>query len=174
MLFAAALHEGGHLLALRLFRVPVEGLRLSAFGAALYAPGVARLSYGRELVAVLAGPAVNLACAPLTAALAARLGWETGYLLAGAHALLGFFNLLPIPPLDGGRALSLAAAYCFGPAAGDAAAALSGLACALAAASLGAYLTLFRGRGALFLLAALGLLAGALRSASDWGLRKRA
>lgn len=33
ILLAAALHECGHLLALRASHVPIEGLRLSAFGA---------------------------------------------------------------------------------------------------------------------------------------------
>ena len=46
----------------------------------------------------LAGPAASFA---LTA-LANPLG---AYRLAGASALLGLFNLLPVPPLDGGMAL---------------------------------------------------------------------
>ena len=53
ILLAAALHECGHLLALRAFHVPIEGLRLSAFGAVLHARGAQRLSYGRELVVTL-------------------------------------------------------------------------------------------------------------------------
>ena len=51
----------------------------------------------------LAGPAASFA---LTAA-ANALG---AYRLAGASALLGAFNLLPMPPLDGGMALSHLAA----------------------------------------------------------------
>lgn len=162
VLLAASMHEGGHLLLLYAFGVPVEGVRLNAFGAAIYARGTARLSYGRELLVTLAGPGMNLLCAPLFAALSARLGWEWGYVFAGAHAVLGAFNLLPVPPLDGGRALYLIVAYFFGPAAGDAAAASAGLVCALALTALGAYWTLAVGGGAFFLLAALGLLAGAL------------
>lgn len=69
-----------------------------------------RMSYGGELLAAAAGPAVNLL-------LAAALGlpgrwWEPLYLLAGAQAVLGCFNLLPILPLDGGRMLWLA--LCWG------------------------------------------------------------
>ena len=168
VLLAAALHESGHLAALRAFRVPVEGLRLGAFGAVLYAPGARRLSYGRELFVTLAGPGANLLFAPPLAALSAYLGWEWGFLFAGANVLLGVYNLLPIPPLDGGRALYLAAAYCFGPAAGEAAEAAVGFGCAAALAVLGAYLTAVYG-GALFLLAALGLLFGAAR---QFGLAK--
>ena len=168
VLLAAALHEGGHLAALRFFRVPVEGLRLGAFGAVLHAPGARRLSYGRELLVTLAGPAANLLLAPPLAALSARFAWEWGFLFAGANVLLGVYNLLPVPPLDGGRALYLAAAYCFGPSVGETAEAAAGLFCAAALTALGAYLTAVYG-GALFLLAALGLLFGALR---QFGLAK--
>lgn len=163
VLLAAALHESGHLAALCLFHVPVEGLRFGALGAVIHARGARRLSYGRELLVTLAGPAANLLLAPPLAALSARLGWEWGFLLAGANVLLGVYNLLPIPPLDGGRALYLAVAYCFGPAAGEAAETAAGLAFAAALTAFGAYLTAVYG-GALFLLAALGLLFGAVRA----------
>ena len=66
ILLAAALHECGHFLALRAFHVPIEGLRLSAFGAVLHARGAQRLSYGRELVVTLAGCGMNLVCGVLT------------------------------------------------------------------------------------------------------------
>ena len=105
VLLAAALHEGGHLAALAAFGVPVEGVRLGAMGAVIHARGAARLSYGRELCVTLAGPAVNLVCAPLLAALSVRLGWDWGLLFAGAHAVLGAYNLLPVAPLDGARSL---------------------------------------------------------------------
>ena len=150
VLLAAALHEGAHALLLRAFHVPLDGLRLSVFGAVLYARGTARLSYGRELLVTLAGPAANLLCAVLLAGLASRLGWEWGFLFAGAHALLCVYNLLPVAPLDGGRALYLLAA--------------AGLTCALLLTALGAYLTFSCG-GALFLLSALGLLAAQIRLA---------
>ena len=167
-LLAAALHEGGHLFVLCLFRVPVEGLRLGAVGAVIHARGARRLSYGRELLVTVAGPAANLLLAPPLAALSARLSWEWGFLFAGANVLLGVYNLLPVPPLDGGRALYLVTAYCFGPTAGEAAETAVGLFCAAALTALGAYLTAVYG-GALFLLAALGLLFGAAR---QFGLAK--
>lgn len=162
VLLAAAMHEGGHLAALAAFHVPVEGVRLGAMGAVIFAPGANRLSYGRELLVTLAGPMVNLISAPLLAALSARLGWEWGYLFAGAHTVLGVYNLLPIPPLDGGRALYLLLAWRWGPDAGERVATLAGASAAATLTVLGAYLTLTFG-GALFLLAALGLLGGVLR-----------
>lgn len=162
ILLAAALHECGHLLALRAFHVPIEGLRLSAFGAVLHARGAQRLSYGRELVVTLAGCGMNLVCGVLTAWFSLHYVWVEGFVFAGAHILLCAFNLLPIPPLDGSRALYLVAALLFGPAVGDAAAAVTGLACALALVGTGIYIAAETGGGALFLLAALALLFGTL------------
>ena len=99
ILLAAALHECGHFLALRAFHVPIEGLRLSAFGAVLHARGAQRLSYGRELVVTLAGCGMNLVCGVLTAWFSLHYVWVEGFVFAGAHILLCAFNLLPIPPL---------------------------------------------------------------------------
>ena len=171
VLLAAALHECGHLLALRAYRVPVEGLRLSALGAVLYARGARRLSYGRELIVTLAGCGMNIFCGVLTALLALRLSWVEGFVLAGAHILLAAFNLLPIPPLDGARALYLIAAFFLGPLAGERIAAVTGLVCSLALAGAGVYVTAETGGGALFLLASLALLFGAVRRS---GLAKNA
>ncbi len=159
---AAALHECGHLLALRAYRVPVEGLRLTALGAVLHARGAQRLSYGRELIVTLAGPAMNLLCGLLTAMLALHLAWVDGFVFAGAHILLAAFNLLPIPPLDGSRALYLAVSFFFGPLIGDAVTAVTGTLFALALSGAALWLHLETGAGLFFLLAALALLLGAL------------
>ena len=107
ILSAAALHELGHLLVLRLLGARVRELRVSVFGAELMT-SAARLSYPGEIAAVLAGPAVNLLCALV-------LGGAHAWVAAGAHLSLCLFNLLPVRPLDGGRALYLAAAWLAGP-----------------------------------------------------------
>ena len=101
ILSAAALHELGHLLVLRLLGARVRELRVSVFGAELMT-SAARLSYPGEIAAVLAGPAVNLLCALV-------LGGAHAWVAAGAHLSLCLFNLLPVRPLDGGRALYLMA-----------------------------------------------------------------
>ena len=161
VLLAAALHEGGHLLAMRCFRVPVESVTLGAFGAQINARGLLRLPYGQELVVTLAGPMVNLLLAPLIAALSRELGWQEGWIFAGAHAILGGFNLLPILPLDGGQALYLLAAWRFDPLFASTVTAVVGAACALTLLALSLVL-MVRGGGAFFLFAALGLAHGAL------------
>ena len=160
VLLAAALHECGHLAALRMFHVPVEGLRLTALGAELYADGARRLSYGRELLVTLAGPAANLICALIAGAFAKYL--TTLYVFAGANIILCAYNLLPIQPLDGGRALYLVTAFFFGPMVGDAAVAVVGTAGALSLLVLGIYLSVVSGSGMFFLLAAVSLLLGTL------------
>ena len=94
VLGAAALHELGHILCLRRFGAPIRRLRIGVLGAVLETGGT--MSYGRELAAVLAGPLANLLAAVL-------LGWLGYPVSAGANAVLGAFNLLPVSPLDGRR-----------------------------------------------------------------------
>ena len=163
VLLAAALHECGHLLALRAFRVPVEGLKLSALGAVLYARGARRLSYGRELIVTLAGVTVNLFCAVLLALLGLRTWREWCFVFAGAHLVLAAFNLLPVVPLDGARALCLALSFFLGPVTGERITAAVSLACSLALCALGLKLSLELHSGWLFAFAAFGLLWGTLR-----------
>ncbi len=158
VLGAASVHELGHCLALEAQGARITGLRVGICGAVLESES-ARLSYGGELLAVLAGPGANLLCALLLAAL--KTGdWE---ITAGANLVLGGFNLLPVRPLDGGRALELLVSWAAGPAAGDRAARWLG---AAAAAVLAALLTVVMAEsgGSLWLLPpAAGLLAAAGR-----------
>ena len=113
ILGAAAVHELGHLWMLRLLGARIFGLQITILGAVLEAD-CQRLSYGKELAAVLAGPAMNLLCAFMLEWLGP--GNETA---VGIHLVLGGFNLLPIRPLDGGRALELLLVWLFGPFTGE-------------------------------------------------------
>ena len=158
VLSAAEIHEGGHLPALNLLGGRARGMRITVFGAELMTD-TSRLSYMGEILTVLAGPAANLACGLV---LAAVESWTA----AGAHLALCLFNLLPVRPLDGGRALYLLASWQMGPSAGERAARWSGAAAALA---LGAVLlwVVVRSGGSLWLLpAAAGLLLSAVREIS--------
>lgn len=163
VLGAAAVHELGHCLALGLMNVPVTGLNVGVFGAELEADR-SRLSYSGELAAVLAGPGANLLCAALLTALC---GTRCA-VFTGANLVLCAFNLLPVRPLDGGRALYLMTAWAAGPAAGDRVVRwIGGTAALLLAALLG--WVMLRTGGSLWLLpAAAGLLAAAGR---EWGCR---
>lgn len=97
-IISAAVHELGHYAALSAFGARPYLLRLELTGAAMYFDE-SRLSYGRELVAALAGPMAGL----LLAFAAAFCG---AHALSGVSLLLSVFNLLPIGGLDGGRILS--------------------------------------------------------------------
>ena len=160
VLGAAAVHEWGHWVVLRLLGAEVTGFRLSALGAVLETDS-GRLSYGRELAAVLAGPAGNLLAA-LALTAAARGRWPAA---VGANLVLCAFNLLPIRPLDGGRALYLLTSWLAGPAAGETAARWAGtVTAAVLAALIGG--VIWKTGGSLWLLPALG--AGLYWSAGPW------
>lgn len=149
VLGAAAFHELGHWIALRILGAKAAALRLSVLGAAMEVDS-GRLSYGGELAAVLAGPAANL----LAALILTALGGGRWPAAVGANLVLCVFNLLPIRPLDGGRALWLLASWDWGPAAGERAARWTG---AVTAASLAGLIACVMRRtgGSLWLLPAL-------------------
>ena len=148
---SALCHELGHLACLRLTGAPVESLRLTAFGAEICAR-TRRLSYGQEILCTLAGPLVNLGLALVFSRI-------TGdYLLAGANLILGCFNLLPIPSLDGGRVLHLLVSWCTDPLLADRICARIGVGCSVLLTALAFVLTVWQGAGLFLLLGAFGTL----------------
>lgn len=157
VLLAAGVHELGHLLVLALLGAETMSLRLSALGAELETDA-ARLSYGGELAAVLAGPAANLLCAAALTAL-----HDKYYTLIGANIILSVFNLLPVRPLDGGRALELLVSWLAGPTAGERVSRFAGWVFGTALAVFLGWL-MWKGGGNLWLLPAWA-------AAVSWGLR---
>ena len=104
---ACLIHELGHCGAIWLLGGRIKGLRLTIAGAELcLSPGMS-LSYGGELAAALAGPGANLSVAFFCAWLGSRGEVESCFLFSGLNLAIGAFNLLPISPLDGGRAIRL-------------------------------------------------------------------
>ena len=101
-LLAAALHECGHLLAARLMKIPIRGIRLDFLGARIDV-GAVVLSYGQEWLLAAAGPLFSLLLATLAAPF-----WSVSLFLrafSAASLLLGILNLLPVRSFDGGRML---------------------------------------------------------------------
>lgn len=155
ILGAAVVHEAGHWLMLRLLGARILGLQIGILGAVMETDG-RRLSYGRELLCVLAGPASNLLGAFILTAVHMEV-------MAGAHFVLGICNLLPVRPLDGGRALYLMIAWWFGPTVGERVARWIGMIVALVLALMVAYVIWYT-RGSLWLLPAMaGLFTAAGR-----------
>ncbi len=149
VLGAAAVHELGHWVVLRLLGAEVTMFCLSVLGAAMETDS-RRLSYRGELAAVLAGPAANL----LAALMLTVPGGNCWPAAVGANLVLCVFNLLPIRPLDGGRALYLLAAWTGGPEKGETVACWAGSVTAMAlAVALGC--VIWRTGGSLWLLPAL-------------------
>ena len=159
VLGAAAVHELGHWAVLRALGAEVTGFRLNVLGAVLETDS-RRLSYGGGLNR-LAGPAGNLLAALVLTALG-KGRWPAA---VGANLVLCAFNLLPVRPLDGGRALYLLASWTAGPAAGETAVRWAGGVTAAALAALIAWVMLRTG-GSLWLLPTL--LASVYWGALPW------
>ena len=110
LFFASVLlHELGHSLVARRYKIPVRQITLFIFG------GVAQIgaeppSPRAEMLIAIAGPIVSFALAALFALLAASAGdvaplFVLAKYLAIINGSLGLFNLIPGFPLDGGRVL---------------------------------------------------------------------
>ena len=93
-LLAAFCHELGHAIACTIAGAPITHVRLGMTGAIIKLPP---MSYSAECLCALAGPLTNLILC-----LALLRFFPIFSLL---NLFLAFYNLLPIPPLDGGRAL---------------------------------------------------------------------
>lgn len=96
-LLASVIHEGGHLLAMLMLRVPPADCVLGAFGLRIRL-GQHLAGYGRNIWIALAGPLAN-------GVAAAILLWAGVPQTAAVHLLLAALNLLPGAVLDGGEVL---------------------------------------------------------------------
>ena len=161
LLGAAIVHECGHYALLRRFGARVSCLRLTVFGAEMQVEDVARLSYGREMLAVLAGPLTNLLLALALGAVGRW--WDGAYLFAGTNLVLGIFNLLPARPLDGGRLLWLGVAWISEPFTADQITVRVSLITSLLLLTGGIWVLWRWGGSPFLLLGAVGLATGNLR-----------
>lgn len=112
------LHELGHALAARAFRVPTAYIELNGLGGLCHFARAMPPDRMKNIVMLLAGPLVNLILWKVftysgTALLTQRVGGagidRTAYLLfnlGSINYMLLIFNLMPAHPLDGGRALA--------------------------------------------------------------------
>lgn len=110
---AVCVHEMGHLLAILLTGGKVDGIRITPFGL-MIARRERICSAETDLLVLLAGPFANLIFGLLF------FGHPLPGIAAFASDNLSFalMNLLPVRPLDGGRALEIALSFRHPAAAG--------------------------------------------------------
>ncbi len=101
-LCAAAVHEAGHLLCMLCLGERVSNIFIAPFGFC-----ITRLSssYRREICIAAAGPAANIAVAAVLICIMCFCGAKGLLKSAVVNISLAVFNLLPIEPLDCGRAV---------------------------------------------------------------------
>jgi Zn-dependent protease len=110
---ALLIHELGHLAAILVLRQRLTGFRAQLGGFSLdYAGDASEL--GHALIAG-AGPGAGLLYALAAARLGVALGRDWLCLSAGLSLLLSLLNLLPAPPLDGGRLCACLTRAALGP-----------------------------------------------------------
>jgi len=162
LLLAALCHELGHYAVLRATGGEIKEIHLTALGAEMKVKS--RTGYGGEFLITLAGPTVNLLLAWGLSRLVRLL--PTIYLFAGAQAILGGFNLLPMRPLDGSTLLWTVVAYIWEPYTADRVVGCVGMAFSLGLVAFAAFLLGRIGGTPFLLLAALGLLWTAVREST--------
>ena len=109
LLATLLLHELAHALVSLLFRGEQAVVSLWPWGGVAH---VERFSDFREAVVALAGPASNLAVAGAAVAAGGGFSLELGRcppldFVFTCNLVMGLANLIPIPGLDGGRALRI-------------------------------------------------------------------
>ena len=107
LLSAVLFHELGHLITILILKKKIRTITLEPFGARIIIED--EISYVHEILIALAGPAASLLLFFL-------LGDGNA---ADCSLFLGVINLLPVPTLDGGRALYCTVSYFSGTLSGD-------------------------------------------------------
>jgi len=104
-LSAVSIHEAGHLSVIYLTGNRIASFSVSALGAKIQMENEL-CPYKKEILIYLAGPLFNLIFA-LVSLICIRLRFSTFFLsFHFSSVLLGVFNLMPLPGLDGERALN--------------------------------------------------------------------
>lgn len=101
---ASLMHEGGHLLAMLLCKIPPGDFTLGVFGARIQLRD-GRIGYAKNLIVSLGGPLINiLLCFIMTI---------SDYPISAAvHFWLAAINMLPAMGLDGGEILRCVLCLC--------------------------------------------------------------
>lgn len=101
------IHEMGHLSMALLFGIKVLSVQLLPFGGVVIIEDQGKLTAWKEIAIAVAGPLQN-GIMIVIGMMFMSLGWGNSdyisYIVHG-NMVIALFNLLPIPPLDGGKIL---------------------------------------------------------------------
>jgi Zn-dependent protease len=101
VLFAAAVHEAGHIAALKICGGRISELKLEVWGIRLRCES--GMSYKTEILTAAAGPLASLVLAVAASLAGRRFNCQEAYIISGISLVFLAFNILPTLPLDGGR-----------------------------------------------------------------------
>ncbi len=104
---ASCIHECGHLFAAYLLNCPPKELVISCFGMRMVTEPSGNYSVLTDILIALAGPMINILSFFILYCLPVAPIYST------VHLVMAMFNLLPVFPLDGGRALACWFEHCF-------------------------------------------------------------
>ncbi len=105
VIISAALHEAGHIVALKMAGAKIQNITVVPFGAEIRTD-VDMLPYKKELLVALAGPAANIILAVVLLLIYFLANSRVVMFFAACNLILAFINLVPVRTLDGSRALS--------------------------------------------------------------------
>ena len=145
-LAAAAVHECGHIAAMKLLGRSPRKIKMRLSGVYITQDSEIH-SLRSDAVVAASGPAANLICAAIMLAVNMHLNSDVLWLFGFAMLVMGSFNLLPISGLDGGDLLRIFAMSTFSEHAAAAIIKWSslGFAVVLMAAGVGLFFTVGNG-----------------------------
>ncbi|MBD8500777.1 M50 family metallopeptidase [Paenibacillus arenosi] len=108
-----AVHEAGHVIAAKCFGWSIVDVKLLPFGGVAETEDGALSPSWQEIIVAAAGPLQNVLMIGLSLWFQYMGWWSEAWstYFIEANLIIGGFNLLPIPPLDGGRILQALCAY---------------------------------------------------------------
>ena len=112
---AFLLHEGGHLLAARIMKIPVSEIEITPFGGVITLENETPCRPMQRFILALAGPLASLMGCLFSSLLyrSGTISFDAAAHWARANVLLFLINLLPVLPLDGGQMLLSALSHFF-------------------------------------------------------------